>query len=166
MPDPSPICDGASNYLCIHLPGAEQATSPRGRGESGESKLLGSELPFYCREVALPLEFTVDPDSKKPGFLDWGDRLLAEANWRRRRCACTGKVDKFTLFWGKLHSSCSSPLATDLPGAFKVSVSRLYILTKGQEVQVISKANCYKTSLVIELSVETRGIEEEEDQRE
>ena len=43
-------------------------------------------------------------------------------------------------------------------------ISRLYILTEGQEVQVVSKANYYKTSLVIELSVETRGIEEEEDQ--
>jgi hypothetical protein len=42
-------------------------------------------------------------------------------------------------------------------------VSCLYILTKGQEVQVINKANYYKTSLVIELSIETRGIEEEED---
>ena len=45
-----------------------------------------------------------------------------------------------------------------------MSVSRLYILTKGQEVQVISKANYYKTSLVIELSIETRGIKEKEDQ--
>jgi len=116
--------------------------------------------------VALPLEFTVNPDSKKPGFLDWGDYLLAEANWYRGRCVYTGKVDKFTLLWGKLHPSCSSLLATDLPGVFKVSASRLYILTEGQEVQVVGEADCYETSLVTELSVETRGIEEEEDQRE
>jgi hypothetical protein len=116
--------------------------------------------------VALPLEFTVNPDSKKPGFLDWGDRLLAKANWRRGRCVYTGKVDKFTLLWGKLHPSCSSPLATDLPGAFEVSASRLCILTEGQEVQVVGEADCYETSLVVELSVETRGVEEEEDRRE
>jgi hypothetical protein len=42
-------------------------------------------------------------------------------------------------------------------------VSRLCILTKGQEVQVVSKADCYKTSLVLELGIETRGIEEKED---
>jgi hypothetical protein len=141
----------------------EQAIPLHGHGEPSEGKLLGSELPFYGIKVALLLEFTVDPDSKKPGFLDWGDRLLAEANWCRGRCTCTGKVDKFTLLWGKLYPLCSSPLAIDLPGAFKVLASRLYILTKGQEVQVISEADYYKTSLVVELSVETRGIEEEED---
>jgi hypothetical protein len=75
----------------------------------------------------------------------------------------TGKVDKFTLLWGKLYPSCSSLLAIDLLGAFEVSASRLYILTEGQEVQVVSKADCYKTSLVLELGVETRGIEEKED---
>ena len=57
----------------------------------------------------------------------------------------------------------SSLLAIDLLGAFKVSVSYLYILTKGQEVQVVSKADCYKTSLVLELGVETRGVEEKKD---
>ena len=76
----------------------------------------------------------------------------------------TGKVDKFALFQGKLYTLCSSLLATDLPGAFKVLVSLQRIFTKGQEVQVVSKADCYKTSLVPELGVETRGVEEKEDQ--
>jgi hypothetical protein len=91
---------------------------------------------------------------------------LAEANWCCGHCVYTGKVDKFTLLWGKLYPSCLSLLAIDLPGAFEVSASRLYILTKGQEVQVVGEADYYKTSLVVELSVETRGIEEEEDRRE
>ena len=73
--------------------------------------------------MALLLEFTVDLDAKKPGFLDWGDCLLAEANSRRRRRVCTGKVDKFTLFWGKLYAPCSGLLATNLPGTFEVSAS-------------------------------------------
>jgi len=73
--------------------------------------------------VALPLEFTVNPDTKKPGLLDWGDCLLAEANSYRGHCMYTGKVDKFTLFWGKLYALCSSLLAVDLPGTLKVSVS-------------------------------------------
>jgi hypothetical protein len=88
---------------------------------------------------------------------------LAEANWCYRYCIYTGKVDKFTLLRGKLYPLYLSLLAIDLLGAFEVLVSCLYILTKGQEVQVISKANYYKTSLVVELSVETRGIEKEED---
>jgi hypothetical protein len=73
--------------------------------------------------VALPLEFTVDLDAKKPGLLDWGDRLLAEANSCRGRCIYTGKVDEFTLFWGKLHVLYLSLLATDLPGTFEVPAS-------------------------------------------
>jgi hypothetical protein len=166
VPHSSTISYSTTDDFCVYFSGTEQATPLHGHGEPSEGKLLGSELPFYSIKVALPLEFTVDPDSKKPGFLDWGDRLLAEANWRRGHCVYTGKVDKFTLLWGKLHPSCSSLLATDLPGAFEVSASRLYILTEGQEVQVIGEADCYETSLVVELSVETRGIEEEEDQRE
>jgi hypothetical protein len=63
---------------------------------------------------------------------------------------CTGEVDKFTLFWGKLYALCSSPLAIDLPGAFEVPVSRLCILAKGQEIQVISETYCNKTGLVTE----------------
>jgi hypothetical protein len=160
----STISHSTTDDFCVYFSGTEQAILLRRHGEPGKGKLLGSELPFYGIKVALLLEFTVDLDSKKPGFLDWGDHLLAEANWRRRRYTYTGKVDKFTLLWGKLYSSCSSPLATDLPGAFKVSASRLCILTKGQEVQVVSKADYYESSLVTELSVETRGIEEEEDQ--
>ena len=54
----------------VHFSGTEQAISPRGRGEPGKGELLGSELPFYGGEMALLLEFTVDLDAKKPGFLD------------------------------------------------------------------------------------------------
>jgi hypothetical protein len=78
----------------------------------------------------------------------------------------TGKVDQFALFRGKLYSLCSSPLAVNLPGAFEVLASLLYVLTKGKEVQVICEADCNKASLVIELSVETSGIEEEKDRGE
>jgi hypothetical protein len=73
--------------------------------------------------VALPLEFTVNPDTKKPGFLDWGDRLLAEANLCYRHYTYTGKVDEFTLFWGKLYTPCPSLLATGLPGTLEVLAS-------------------------------------------
>ena len=73
--------------------------------------------------MALLLEFTVNLDAQKLGFLDWGDCLLAEANSCRRRYTCTGKVDEFALFWGKLYAPCSSLLATDLLGAFEVSAS-------------------------------------------
>jgi hypothetical protein len=127
----STISHSTTDDFCVYFSGAEQATPPHGRGEPSEGKLLGSELPFYGVKVALLLEFTVDPDAKKPGFLDWGDRLLAEANWRRGRCAYTGKVDKFTLFWGKLYAPCLSLLATDLPGTFEVPASLQCIFTKG-----------------------------------
>jgi hypothetical protein len=75
-------------------------------------------------------------------------------------------VDQFTLFRGKLYSLCSSLLAVNLPGAFEVPASLLHVLTKGKEVQVICEADCNKASLVIELSVETSGIEEEKDRGE
>ena len=75
-------------------------------------------------------------------------------------------MDEFTLFRGKLHAPRSSPLTTDLPGTLKVPASRQRIFTEGQEVQVVGKADCYKTSLVPELGVETRGVEEKEDRRE
>ena len=123
MPHSSSIGHCTTDNLCVYFSGTEQATPLRRRGKPGEGKLLGSELPFYGVKVALLLEFTVDLDAQKPGFLDWGDCLLAEANSCRGRRTCTGKVDEFALFWGKLHTLCSSLLATDLPGAFEVSVS-------------------------------------------
>jgi hypothetical protein len=86
--------------------------------------------------------------------------------WCHRSYIGTGKVDQFALFRGKLHSSCSSPLVVNLPGAFKVPASLLCVLTKGEEVQVICKADYNKASLVTELSVETSGIEEEKDRGE
>jgi hypothetical protein len=97
VPYSSTISHSATDDLCVYFSGTEQAIPLHGHGEPGEGKLLGSELPFYSIKVALPLEFTVNPDSKKPGFLDWGDHLLAEANWCRGHCMYTGKVDKFTL---------------------------------------------------------------------
>jgi hypothetical protein len=75
-------------------------------------------------------------------------------------------VDQFALFRGKLYSSCSSPLAANLLGAFEVPASLLCVLTKGEEVQVIYKADCNKAGLVVELSVETSSIEEEKDRGE
>ena len=114
--------------------------------------------------MVLLLEFTVDLDTQKLGFLDQGDCLLAEVNLYYKYYIYTGKVDEFTLFQGKLYTLCSSLLAVGLLGTFKVSASLQYIFTEGQEVQVISKADYYKTSLVLKLGVETRGIEEKEDQ--
>jgi hypothetical protein len=61
---------------------------------------------------------------------------------------------------------CSSLLAVNLPGAFKVPASLLCVLTKGKEVQVICEANYNKAGLVIELSIETSSIEEEKDRGE
>jgi hypothetical protein len=86
--------------------------------------------------------------------------------WRYRSYTGTGKVDQFALFRGKLHSLYSSPLAANLPGAFKVPASLLCVLTKGKEVQVICEADCNKAGLVAELSIETSGIEEEKDRGE
>ena len=78
----------------------------------------------------------------------------------------TGKVDQFALFRGKLYSSCSSLLATNLLGAFKVPACLLCVLAKGKEVQVICEADYNKASLVTELSVKTSSIEEEKDKGE
>jgi hypothetical protein len=116
--------------------------------------------------VTLPLEFTVDPDAQKPGLLDRGNYLLVEVDRRRRSRVGAGEVDKFTLFWSKLHSSCSSPLATDLPGALEVPASRLRILAEREEVQVVGEADCNKARMITELGIETGGVEEEEDRRE
>ena len=166
VPYPGTIGDSTADYLCVYLPGAEQAIPPRGHSESSESELLGSKLPLYSSEVTLPLEFTVNPDTQKPGLLDRGNYLLVEVNQYRGSRVGTGEVDKFTLFWSKLYSLCSSPLATDLPGALEVPASRLCIPAKGKEVQVIGKADCNKASIVPELGIETSSIEEEENRRE
>ena len=98
---PGAVGDSTADYLCVYLPGTEQATPPRGRSEPSESELLGGKLPFYSSEVTLPLEFTVDPDAQKPGLLDGGNYLLVEVNGCRGSCVGAGKVDKFTLFWSK-----------------------------------------------------------------
>jgi hypothetical protein len=166
VPYPSTIGDCTTDHFCIYLPGTEQATPPHRYSESSKSKLLGSELLLYSSEVALPLEFTVDPDTQKPGLLDRGNCLLVEVNWYCRGCVGTGEVDKFTLFWSKLYPLCSSPLAIDLPGALKVPVSRLCIPAEHEEVQVVSEADCNKACMITELGIETDSIEEEEDRRE
>jgi hypothetical protein len=70
VPHSSTISYSATDNLCVYFSGTEQAIPLHGHGEPSEDKLLGSELPFYSIKVALLLEFTVDPDSKKPGFLD------------------------------------------------------------------------------------------------
>ena len=44
--------------------------------------------------------------------------------------------------------------------------SLLYVLTKGEEVQVISKTDHNEASLVTELGVEASSVEEEEDRGE
>jgi hypothetical protein len=59
-----------TDNLRVYFSGTEQATPPHGRSEPSKGELLGSELLLYSVKVALPLEFTVNPDAKKPGFLD------------------------------------------------------------------------------------------------
>jgi hypothetical protein len=166
VPYSGTVGDSAADHLRVYLPGTEQAIPPRGRSEPSESELLGSKLPLYGSEVTLPLEFTVNPDTQKPGLLYRGYYLLVEVNRRRGNRVGAGEVDKFTLFWGKFHPSCSSLLAIDLPGALEVPASRLRIPAEGEEVQVIGKADCNKASMVLELGIETGGIEEEENRRE
>jgi hypothetical protein len=56
--------------LYIYFSGIEQAIPLCGHSEPSKGELLGSELLLYSVKVALPLEFTVDLDTKKPGFLD------------------------------------------------------------------------------------------------
>jgi hypothetical protein len=86
-------------------------------------------------------------------------------NWYYKGCIGISKIDKFALFWSKLYLLYSSLLATDLLGALKVLVSYLYISAKYKKVQVISKADYNKASIVIELGIETNSIEEEENRR-
>jgi hypothetical protein len=162
----STIGNSTADHLRVYLPGTEQAILLYRYSEPSESKLLGSELLLYGSKVTLLLEFIVDPDTQKLGLLDRGNYLLVEVNQYRRSCVGTGKVDKFTLFWSKLYSSCSSLLATDLPGTLEVLVSRLCIPAEHKKVQVISKANCNKAHMITELGIETGSIEEEEDRRE
>ena len=166
MPDPCTICDSTANDLCIDLPCAEQATTPRGRSESCESELLRGKLPLDCIKVAFPLEFTVNPDSEEPTFLDRCYNLLVEVNWRRRGGAGAGKVDEFALFRGELHPPRAGPLATRLPGGFEVAASHLRVLAERKEVKVVGKAHCNRASVFLELGVEAGGIEEEEDRGE
>jgi hypothetical protein len=123
VPHSSTISHSTTDDFCVYFSGTEEATPLHGHGEPSEGKLLGSELPFYSVKVALPLEFTVDLDTKKPGLLDWSDRLLAKVNSCRGYCIYTGKVDEFTLFWGKLYALCLSLLAIDLLDTFEVLVS-------------------------------------------
>jgi hypothetical protein len=130
------------------------------------NKLLGSELLLYGSKVTLPLEFTVNPDTQKPGLLDRGNYLLVEVDQYCRSYMGTGEVDKFTLFWSKLHSLYLSLLATDLPGTLKVLASHLYIPAEHKEVQVVSEADYNKAHMITELGIETGSIEEEEDRRE
>jgi hypothetical protein len=59
-----------TDNLCVYFSGIEQAIPPRGHSEPSKGELLGSELLLYSIKVALLLEFTVDLDTKKPGFLD------------------------------------------------------------------------------------------------
>jgi hypothetical protein len=166
VPYPSTVGDSTTDYLCVYLPGTEQATPPHRYSEPSESELLSSKLLLYSSEVALLLEFTVDPDTQKPGLLDRGDYLLVEVNQYRRSRVGTGKVDKFALFWSKLHSLCSSPLATDLPGTLEVLASHLCIPAEHEEVQVISEADCNKAHVIAELGIETGSVKEEENRGE
>jgi hypothetical protein len=163
---PSTIGDCTTDHLCIYLPGTEQAIPLYRYSESSKSELLDSELLLYSSKVALLLEFIVDLDTQKPGLLDRGNYLLVEVNWYYRGYIGIGKVDKFTLFQSKLYPLYSSLLAIDLLGALKVPVSRLYIPAKYKEVQVISKADYNKASIITELGIETSSIEEKENRRE
>jgi hypothetical protein len=58
-----------------------------------------------------------------------------------------------------------SLLAIDLLDTLKVLVSCLYISAKYKKVQIISKADCNKAYIIIELGIETSSIEEKEDKR-
>jgi len=116
--------------------------------------------------VAFPLEFAVYPDPEEPSLLNGRDNLLVEVNWCRGSGAGPGKVDEFALFRGELHPPRTSPLAARLPGGFEVAASRLRVLAKRKEVEVVGKAYCNRASVVPELGVEAGGIEEEENRGE
>ena len=63
VPHSGAIGHCTTDHLRVYLPGPEQATPPRGRGEPSKGELLGGKLLFYSIKVALPFEFTVDPDA-------------------------------------------------------------------------------------------------------
>jgi hypothetical protein len=116
--------------------------------------------------VAFPLKFIVNLDAKELSLLNRRYNLLIKVNYRCRSSTGVGKVDKFTLFRGKLYSLYISLLATCLLSSFKVVVGCLYIFTKCKEVKVVGKANCNKVSVVLELGIEAYSIEEEENRGE
>jgi hypothetical protein len=58
-----------------------------------------------------------------------------------------------------------SLLIIDLLGAFKVLVSHLYIPAEYKKIQIISKANCNKANIIIELGIETSNIKKKENKR-
>jgi hypothetical protein len=66
----STISHSTTDDFYVYFSSTEQAIPLYGHSEPSEGKLLGSELLFYSIKVALLLEFTVDLDSKKLGFLD------------------------------------------------------------------------------------------------
>jgi hypothetical protein len=70
VPHSSTISYSTIDNFYVYFSSIEQATPPRGHSKPSKGKLLGSELLFYSIKVALLLEFTVNPDSKKLGFLD------------------------------------------------------------------------------------------------
>ena len=66
----STISHSTTDDFCVYFSDTEQATPLYRHGESSKGKLLGNKLLFYSVKVAFLLEFTVNLDSKKPGFLD------------------------------------------------------------------------------------------------
>jgi hypothetical protein len=70
VPHSSSIGHYTTDNLCVYFSSTEQAIPLYRHSEPSKSELLGSELLLYSVKVALLLEFTVNPDTKKPGFLD------------------------------------------------------------------------------------------------
>ena len=59
-----------TDNLYVYFSSIEQAIPLYRHSEPSKGELLGSELPLYSVKVALLLEFTVNPDTKKLDFLD------------------------------------------------------------------------------------------------
>jgi hypothetical protein len=59
-----------TDNLYIYFSSIEQAIPLHRHSEPSKGELLGSELLLYSVKVALLLEFTVNLDTKKLGFLD------------------------------------------------------------------------------------------------
>jgi hypothetical protein len=70
VPHSSSIGHCTADNLCVYFSGTEQAIPLCGHSEPSKGELLGSKLLLYSVKVALLLEFTVNLDTKKPGFLD------------------------------------------------------------------------------------------------